>query len=89
MADAFPSVLTEEQCEVGRDDAGGFGVSVGHERHGEKSGDDGLEDQGIRKIREYQDSAVPQGRHRDSPGRRWTDEDAPHHEFALFDDRPR
>ena len=41
-------------------------LSVGHERCGEKSGDDGTEDQIIREVREYRDSGVPEDRFCDS-----------------------
>ena len=50
VADALGSVFPEGQCKVGCDDAGGFGVSVGHERCGERSGDNGKEDEGVRET---------------------------------------
>ena len=79
----------EEQREAGRDDAGSIGVSGGHERRGQRSGNDGTEDQGVREAREHRHSGVPQGRHRDSPDGRGTDENAPHHECAQVDGVPR
>ena len=65
--------------------AGSVGVSARHERRGQQSGDDGTEDQGVREAREYRLSGVPEGRHRDSPDRRRTDENALHQEFAQVD----
>ena len=76
LGDALSSVFLKEKCKVGCDDAGGGAVSVRHERCGEQSGDDGTEDQGVRETRH----------HRDPPNRRWTDEDAPHHELAQVGD---
>ena len=52
-------------------------VSGGHELCGERSGNDGTEDQGVREAREHRHSGVPQGWHRDSPDGRGTDENAP------------
>ena len=46
-------------------------------------------DQRLRGVREHQHSTAPQGRHRDSPDRRRTDENAPHHERPQVDDVPR
>ena len=42
----------------------------------------------IKEMRKHRASGVLQGRHRDPPGRRGVDEDAPHHEFAQVDDVP-
>ena len=45
-----------------------------------------LGDQGVREARERRHSGASQGRHRDSPDGRGTDENAPHHERAQVDD---
>ena len=37
--DYLSSVFSGQQCEVGRADAGGVGVSVGYEERGEQLGD--------------------------------------------------
>ena len=78
----------EEQHEAGRDAAGSIGVSGGHERRGQRSGNDGTEDQGVREAREHRHSGVPQGRHCDSPDGRGTNENALHHECAQVDGVP-
>ena len=47
----LPCVLHEEQRQACRDDAGSVTVSVGHERRGQQSGDDGTEYQEVRETR--------------------------------------
>ena len=56
----------------------GVGISVGHERCDEQSGDDGTEDQRVSGIREHRNSRISEDRHRDSSSRRRTNEDASH-----------
>ena len=49
VADALSNLLSKEQREICCDDARSVGVSFGHERCGEQSGDDGTEDQRVRE----------------------------------------
>ena len=88
VANALSSVLSKEQCETCCDDARSVGVSFGHKRCGEQSGDDGTEDQRVREIREHRNSGIPEDWHRDSSGRRRTDENASQHELAQVGNIP-
>ena len=60
MTTSLSSVFSKEQCKTCCDDARSVGVSVGHERCSEQSGDDGTEDQRVRKIREHRNSGIPE-----------------------------
>ena len=88
VANALSSVLSKEPCETCCDDARSVGVSFGHKRCGEQSGDDGTEDQRVREIREHRSSGIPEDWHRDSSSRRRTVENASHHEFAQVGNIP-
>ena len=74
VANALSSLLSKEQCETCCDDARSVGVSFGHKRCGEQSGDDGTGDQRVREIREHRNSRIPEDWHRDSSSGRRTDE---------------
>ena len=63
------SLLSKEQCETCCHSARSVGVSFGHKRCGEQSGDDGTEDQRIRETREHRNSGIPEDWHRDSSSR--------------------
>ena len=64
------------------------GVSFGHKRCGEQSGDDGTEDQRVREIREHRNSGIPEDWHRDLSSRRRTDENASHYALAHVGNIP-
>ena len=82
VANALSSLFSKEQCETCCDDARSVGVSFGHKRCGEQSGDGGTEDRLVREIREHRNSGIPEGWHRDSSSRRRTGGNVSHHELA-------
>ena len=87
-ANALSSLLSKEQCETSCDDARSVGVSVGHKRCGEQSGDEGTEDGRVREIREHRNSGIPKDWHRDSSSTRRIDENASQHEPAQIRNIP-
>ena len=78
----FKLTLQRNESETCCDDARNVGVSFGHNRCGEQSGNDGMEDQRVREIREHRNSGIPEDWHRDSSSGRGTDENVFHHELA-------
>ena len=57
-ANAHSSVLSKEQCETCCTHTRSVGVSFGHKRCGEQSGDDGTDDQRVREICEHRNSRI-------------------------------